>query len=89
MQRAGEAASSCLVKLGKQGLSRLLTGVVGELHGDGLGGAQRLLTIQAFDGFLGLVSLVEPNETYSARYTCSRQKGRQMLAPSIESMTDE
>lgn len=89
MQRAGEAASSCLVKLGKQGLSRLLTGVVGELHGDGLGGTQRLLTIQAFDGLLGLISFVEPNESYSARYACSRQKARQMLAPSIKSMTDK
>lgn len=76
VQRAGVAASSCLVKLGKQGLSRLLTGVVCELHGDGLGGTQRLLTVQAFDGLLCLISLVEPNESYSARYTCSGQKAK-------------
>lgn len=74
VQRAGVAASCCLVKLGEQGLSRLLTGVVGELHGDGLGGTQRLLTVQAFDGLLCLISFIEPNETYSARYTCSGQK---------------
>ena len=66
------ASSGCLVQLGQQGLARLLTGVVGELDGDGLGRAQGFLAVQALDGLLRLVAFVEPDETYSSRYACSR-----------------
>lgn len=70
-----------LVQLGQQRLARLLTRVVGELHGDGLRSPQGLLAIQALDGFLRLVAFVKPDETYSPRYACSRYKQQATLVP--------
>ena len=66
------AACGRLVQLGQQGLARLLTRVVGELDGDGLRRTQGFLPVQPLDGLLRLVPFVEPDETYSPRYACSR-----------------
>ena len=59
-----------LVELGQQGLAGLLAGVVGELDGDGLGGAGRLLPVQALDGLLGLYPLIKADEAHAPGATC-------------------
>ena len=59
-----------LVQLGQQGLAGLLAGVVGELDGDGLGGAGRLLTVQALDGLLSLYPLIKADEAHAPGAAC-------------------
>lgn len=81
MQGPRVAAGGRLVQLSQQGLARLLAGVVGKLDSDGLGGAQRLLPVQTFDGLLGLVSLVKPDEAHSSGYACSDSECKPMLLP--------
>lgn len=54
-----------LVQLGQQGLAGLLAWVVGKLDRYGLGGARRLLTVQALDGLLRLDPPVKTNESNS------------------------
>lgn len=71
VQGSSVASSGSLVELREQRLACLLAGVVGKLDGDGLGGAQRLLPVQALDGLLGLVSFVKADETHSSRDACS------------------
>ena len=62
-----------LVQLGEQSLARLLAGVVGELHGDGLCGARWLLAIQALDGFFCFDSPVKPDKTHPSGDTWETQ----------------
>ena len=55
-----------LIQLGQQGLARLLARVVGKLDRDWLGGARRLLAVQALDGLLGLNPPIETDEADSS-----------------------
>lgn len=55
-----------LVQLRQQGLAGFLARVVGELDGDGFGGAGRFLAVQALDGLLRLHPPVETDEADSS-----------------------
>lgn len=66
VQRPRVTAGGSLVQLSEQRLARFLAWVVGKLDSDWLGSTQRLLSIQALNGLLSLVSLVEAYEAHSS-----------------------
>lgn len=70
-ERSGVSPVRGLVELREQSLAGFLTRVVGELHRDGLGGSRRLLSIQPFNGLLGLHAPIEADKTHTSRHTCT------------------
>lgn len=73
-QRSWVAPVGWLVQVGQQCLAALLTGVVGELNGDWLGGAWWFLPIQPFNGLLSLNASVKSDETHTSRHAWTPQK---------------
>lgn len=62
-------------------MAGLLAGVVGELDRDGLGGACRLLSVQALDGLLGLYPLVKADEAHASGATCGASRSKTNTGP--------
>lgn len=70
-----------LVQLRQQGLAGFLTGVVGELDGDGLGGAGWLLSVQALDGLLCLYPLIKADEAHTSGAACGASRSQTNTGP--------
>lgn len=70
-----------LVELREESLAGFLAGVVGELDGDGLGGAGWLLSIQALDGLLCLYPLIKADEAHTSGAACGASRSQTNTGP--------
>lgn len=81
VEGAWVSAIGGLVQLWQKGLAGFLTGVVGKLDRDGLGGTWWLLSIQALDGLLCLYPLIKADEAHTSGAACGASRSQTNTGP--------